>query len=106
VNLYDVEVAERVEAELNGLVERRAREARAQRETEEMWAESVRRFYQNKHHQHARAWYEHHERQLRCHEATFGVLVSHHKAERDRYARILGLVGEYERDDGPPPEAA
>jgi len=43
MDLYDVDAIERVESELDAFVEKRAREAKAQRETEELYDESVRR---------------------------------------------------------------
>ena len=74
---------------------------------EELWVESVRRFHGERHHQNAQAWYEHHGRQLAALEATFAALAARHRAERDRYGRMLGIgVPEDGGADGPPPEAA
>ncbi len=101
-DFVDVTDLEKAEHQIDQFTERRAREAKAQRETEELYAESVRRFHKNRHHQNAKAWYDHHDRQLRGHEVTFGALVAHHRAERDRYARILG----FNAGGGPPGEAA
>jgi hypothetical protein len=39
-------------------------------------------------------------------EETFAVLTARHKAERDRYGRMLGIGVPEEDGGGPPPEAA
>ncbi len=58
---------------------------------EALWAESVRRFHGERHHQNAQAFYDHHERQIAAHAETFGQLLAHHKSERDRFAAMLGI---------------
>jgi hypothetical protein len=102
MDLFDPATTERVEAELDGFIEKRAREAKQANYTEAAYAESVRRFHQKRHQQNAQQWLAYHDEQLRRHEATFAALASHHRAERNRYAQILGTAF---ADDGPP-EAA
>ncbi len=58
---------------------------------EELWAESVRRFHGERHHQNARAWHDYHARQLAALEETFAALTTRHRSERDRYGRLLGI---------------
>ena len=102
MDLFDVAATEAAEKSLDAFIESRSRSQEEANRTEEAWKESTRLFNQNRHREYAKGWYDHHDRQLRCHEATFGVLVAHHKAERDRYAALLGIAVP---EDGPP-EAA
>jgi hypothetical protein len=85
----DVEATERLEAELDGLIERRARQAADEEHVEELWAESVRRYHEERHRENALAWADYHERQRRALEATLGVLIDQHLSEQDRYRRML-----------------
>jgi hypothetical protein len=57
----------------------------------EGWKESTRRFAQTRHQEYVQGWFDHHERQLAALEETFSVLAARHKAERDRYGRMLGI---------------
>jgi hypothetical protein len=57
------------------------------------WKESTRRFAQTRHQEYVQGWFDHHERQLAALEETFSVLTARHRAERDRYGRILGIGG-------------
>jgi Holliday junction resolvase-like predicted endonuclease len=103
MDLFDPAAMERVEVELDAFVEKRAREAKEANAVEAAYAESVRRFHQKRHQQNAQQWLAYHDEQLRRHEATFAALASHHRAERNRYAQILGTA--FADADGPP-EAA
>ena len=53
----DVEVLGRVEAELDQLVEKRARRAAEQERIEELWAESERRDLARRRREHRALWY-------------------------------------------------
>jgi 4-alpha-glucanotransferase len=97
---------ERVESELNRLIDKRAEASaveRAEREREAAYAESCRRFYAKRDEQLAAAHLEHHQRMLASHAATFEAIAAHHRAERDRYLHILGhaLPGESAAETGP-----
>ncbi len=56
----DVEHLERVEAELNGLVEKRAGQAAEQERVEELWAQSVKRDRERRREENRRAWLSYH----------------------------------------------
>jgi len=86
----DIAAASAAEKSLGQVIEARSRSQEAANQTEAAWKESTRRFNQTRHQEYAQGWYEHHSRQIASLEATFGVLVAHHKAERNRYAALLG----------------
>jgi hypothetical protein len=92
---------ERVEAELDSFVEKRAREARDAGRVEELWDKTVREYREKRHRANAEEWFDFHDNQIRSHVSSLGVLVSYHKRERAKYARILGLP-----EVGPGGEAA
>jgi hypothetical protein len=88
----DTEAVERVEAELDRLVERRAVEARDAERVEDLWKESTRRARDKRRRENAAAWYGHHEHMRELHSSL--------SAEHEARARALlggggGLV------DGP-----
>lgn len=87
----DVEAVERVESELDAFIEKRDREDKEANAIEVAYAASVRRFHQKRHQQNAWRWYHYHAKQLHRHVATFEALTTRHKAEVDRFARILGM---------------
>ncbi len=108
MDLFDVEAAEKAEAELDDFVLKRSRSQEAANREEALWAESTRRFNQKRRKHNAREWLNFHDRQLKGHEATFGALVGHHRAERARYARVLGIDEPVDTETpgplkGPPP---
>ncbi len=79
----DVEAVERVEAELDAFVERRAREARDANKVEELWAASERRVRERRRRENCSLWYSHH-----CH------LHEVHQALADRHReRAEALLG-------------
>jgi hypothetical protein len=63
----DVEHSERVERDLDRLVERQAEKNGAEREREALWAESVRRYRARQQQDHRLAWYEYEMRLYRIH---------------------------------------
>jgi hypothetical protein len=91
LSLQELVEVERVEAELDGFIEKRAREARDQERTDELWPASVWRDRKKRRQQNAQAWFEYHDHIIRSHEATLGFLISYHKQERARFAQILDL---------------
>jgi hypothetical protein len=101
LDLFDPMATERVEAELDSFIEKRALEAREANSTEVAYAESVRRFHQARRQWNAKAWHDYHDDQLRRHDATYMALRARHLAERNRYARLLGTA-----DTNNPKEAA
>ncbi len=103
MDLLDVATAEQAEQQIDAFIRARSRSQEEANRVEEAWAESTRRFNLHRHRGHAKAWLEYHDRQLAALEATFDALIARHRAERDRYARILGIA---HQDHGPPGEAA
>ncbi len=87
INL-DTEAVERVEAELDGLVERRAVEARDAERVEEMWASSIRLHHARRREENAAAWRAYHLEQAARLEATAAELAASHRAR----AAMLGEV--------------
>ncbi len=85
------EAAEKAERSLGQVIEARSRSQEAANRTEMAWKESTREFNQRRHREYAQGWFEHHARQLAALEETFGVLVARHRAERDRYGKMLGI---------------
>jgi hypothetical protein len=98
VDMLDVAAHEAAERQLEAIVERRVRETEDAGRVEELWRESVRRFHGERHNKNAQAFYDHHCRQLAAHGETFSQLLAHHRSERDRYGRMLGINVP---DDGP-----
>ena len=83
-----------VEAELDAFIARRDKKRRkeeGERAREELYADSVRTYHENRQLQ---AWWEvlrYHERMIRAHTANLEALVSRHRSEAQRYADILGV---------------
>jgi histidinol-phosphate/aromatic aminotransferase/cobyric acid decarboxylase-like protein len=92
------EAAEKAEKSIDELVDARSRSQEEANHAEMAWKESTRRFNLTRHQEYAQSWYEHHSRQLAALEATFGVLTARHRAERNRFGRMLGINIP---DDGP-----
>jgi hypothetical protein len=81
--LESVEHGERVEADLNRLIERRydqRRETEGERRAEELWQESVRRYKASRGEDHRAAWYEYEMRLYRIHSG----LASEHLARAQK----------------------
>jgi hypothetical protein len=98
LDVVDTEAAER---SIGQFIEARSRSQEAANQTEAAWKESTRRFNQTRHQEYARSWHDHHERQLAALEETFAVLTARHKAERDRFAAMLGIGVPADDADGP-----
>jgi hypothetical protein len=73
----DVEVVERVESELDRIVEKRARERREANEVEELWAESTRRHNHRIREENRLAWRDFHQHMQALHDA----LAAEHRAK-------------------------
>ena len=84
---------EGVEAELDALIEKRAREAGAAHEQSRMWAESVRRYNLGQAAERRRAWVQYHRQQAERHRAALAALVARHEAAADRLASEAGGGG-------------
>lgn len=108
--MLDVAADVAAEKSIEQLVEARSPAQEEANHIEMAWKESTRRFNRTRHREYAQGWHDHHERQLAALEATFAVLTARPRAERDRYAAMLGIpVSEaqpMDGADGPPPEAA
>jgi membrane-bound lytic murein transglycosylase B len=104
LGVLDVVDTEAAEKSFDHVIEARSRSQEAANRTEEVWKESTRRFNQTRHQEYAQSWYAHHERQLAALEETFSVLAARHRAERNRFARMLGIP--VPADDADGPEAA
>jgi hypothetical protein len=90
LTLEELAHTERVEAELDAFLEKRAREARDQGRIDELWTKTVREYHAKHRNENAQRWHDYHDRLLRSHEDTLGSLILYHRKERARYARILG----------------
>ncbi len=101
MEMLDVAAHEAAEKSIGQVIEGRSRSQEAANRTEMAWKESTGRFNQSRHREYAQGWYEHHERQIASLEATLGVLVAHHKAERARFAALLGIGVPADDADGP-----
>ena len=75
---------ERIEAESNGLVERRAAQTAEQERVEELWAQSVRRDRERRREENRALWVEFHTR----------LAASHARISADHEARVEALLGE------------
>ena len=60
MDLFDVEVAERVEAELDSFIEKRARERADANRIEQLWQESARRDRERRRAENREAWHGFH----------------------------------------------
>ncbi len=79
----DTEAIEAVEAELDRLVEKRAREARDANAIEELWVESVRRHHARRREENAALWRAYHLSQAARLEATAAELARGHRARAE-----------------------
>ncbi len=106
--VLDVAAHEAAEKSIGQVIAARSRlrSQEAANQTEMAWKESTQRFNQSRSREYALSWHEHHGRQIASLEATFGVLVAHHKAERNRFARMLGISIPDDGAGGPPPGEA
>ncbi len=82
----DTEAVERVEAELDRIVEKRARESRDSELVEAAWAESVRVHHARRRETNREAWRAYHLDQAARLEATAAELAASHRAR----AAMLG----------------
>ena len=88
----DVSKTEAAEASLDAFVAQRDKARcrdEGERAREEIWRESVRRFNACRQQELAQQWRDYHDAQVRRHEVTYGLLLAHHRQERDRYAAML-----------------
>jgi metal-responsive CopG/Arc/MetJ family transcriptional regulator len=81
--MREAERAEKLEAEIDSLIEKRAAEKRDEGAIEELWKDSTRRHNGQRREGHAAAWYDHHLRMQMVH----ARLASEHEA---RALRLLG----------------
>ena len=101
LSLEELVETERVEAELDSFIEKRAREAKDANRTAELWDKSVREYHAKHRNENAQRWHDYHDRLIRNHEDTLSSLILYHQKERAKYARVLGLP-----EMGPGGEAA
>ena len=87
--LQTVEQVERVEAELDSFVEKRAREAKDREEESEQWQSSVMRFHTKRYHANCEEWAQYHEEQARRLSVTNEALVSRHREQAAKYRRMI-----------------
>ena len=84
----DIAHGEHVEKELDLLITRRDEKRRAEegeRRAEEMWAESERRYTQQRQEENRAAWCEYHEDQAARMSAVLEALIGHHNAQAQKY---------------------
>ena len=86
----DPKAVERVEAELDGFVEKRARQAKDAERVQELWAESERREREKRRQENEWGWIKHYEGLAFVHRAL--ALENDNKA-----ARVRALLGDTER---------
>ena len=93
LNIGERDEVLRVEAELDDFVVKRAEKAETKGDEarEIAWQESVKKYHDKRRRANAEMWHRYHDDQIRSHEASLGVLITYHKRERARYARVLGL---------------
>ena len=90
----DPETVERVEAELDAFVKKRAREAKDAEKVRELWAESERREREKRRQQNGWGWIRHFEGLARAHRAL--------ALENDnRVARVQALLGGHGEKEEP-----
>ncbi len=82
--MFDVDYLERVEAELNGLDEKRADKAAEQERVEAFWADSACRNLECRREENRALWIEFHSR----------LAASHARISADHEARVEALSGE------------
>lgn len=84
--LYDAEHIERVEAELDSFIEKRAREAKDANRIEELWAKSERDHREKRRQANGWAWISHHEALAH----TLRDLAGEHDAKANHVRELLG----------------
>jgi len=80
----DVAHGEKVEKELDAMIERRSRQKDPD-EQEELWKASVRRYNARRHEEMRAAWCEHHQGQAARLRATLEDLIARHEEQAERY---------------------
>lgn len=98
VDLFDVEAAERVEAELDNFITKRAREKAEANRVEEEWRVSERRVREQRRQSNRMAWIDYFGHMHRLH---LGLAAEH----ADKRSRLLAEAG-YVPEESPGPEAA
>jgi hypothetical protein len=96
LDLYDVEAAERVEAELDNFITKRAREKAEANRVEEEWLVSERSVREQHRQSNRMAWIDYFGHMHRLH---LGLAAEH----ADRMSRLLAEC-EYETDEAPDPD--
>jgi hypothetical protein len=91
LSLQELAETERVEAELDAFIEKRAHQAEDAENVANLWLKTEREHHEKHRKQNAQDWFEYHDNIIRSQEATLGFLVAYHKQERARFAHILGL---------------
>jgi hypothetical protein len=92
--LVDIARGEVAESSIDAFIAKRDKERRkteGERAREELYAESTRRHQEKRQLQVWWEWLRYHEGQMRRHTATLEALISHHRAEAERYAALLGV---------------
>ena len=89
----DYEATERLEAELDAFVEKRSRESGAEREREEMYAESVRRYHARRQERNRELWRAYYLDQAERLERTAAELAADHRARAEQLLEEAGGGG-------------
>ena len=82
----DVEAVERVEAEIDNFILKRARERADAPRIEEAWAESERAHREKRRQKNREAWYEFHLSQAEAVERTAASIAAEHRARAEALA--------------------
>jgi hypothetical protein len=85
----DISSVEKIEADLDNLIDRRDRERRrreGERDEEAAWKESERRVAKARDTRLRIEWSEYHLNQAKRHRALLGALVAHHEEQARKYA--------------------
>ena len=82
--MLDPIAIEQAEAQINQFIERRSRESSAEREREEMYAESVRRYHARRQERNRELWRAYYLDQAERLERTAGELAASHRARAGR----------------------
>lgn len=92
MDLFDIEISERVEADLDRLISKRSarlKEEAEQERVEAAWAETTRRYNEKRHRENA-AWREYHVRAADNLERTAAQLAAEHRAKAAELATGQG----------------
>ncbi len=79
----EAERAEKLEAEIDRIIERRAREARDANRVEELWRDSTRLHNERRRRENGAAWYSHH----------VALCDVHRRLAEEHEAKALSLLG-------------